>query len=222
MLTLTSFEEKNQILTDRNLQLERGYRRFENGDYLVSMTTKMPGVTPRMIAWWFWWHPQKSARYRMWFPGEHFFVSYARHDRAFFRQPSLPVFQANTQYPVEKIGALALPLEIDFVSPEAFGFDPKLMQENDIPIIVCGHVSAAWGLVPHTEMAHIFRQTPDGLLLISRFWIGKRLKNALLRKRILTDKTARGMAEHCCREYRNLARLLPGVYRKEGKDNETI
>ena len=215
MLTLTPFDEKNNILLDRALQQETGFRRFENGDYLVSMTCPMPGVTPEMIAWWFWWHPQKSERYRMWFPGEHFFVGYAKKDRAYFSAPACPPFAPNTQYPIEKIGALALPLEIDFMTPESFGFDPAVMADNDIPIIVCGHVSAMYGLVPHTEMAHIFRRTDDGLFLISRFWIGKRLKNPLLRKAVLTDKTAEGMATHCFQEYRNLAKLLPPLFAKE-------
>ena len=91
------------------------------------------------------------------------------------------------------------------------------MEENQIPIIVCGHVSAFRGLVPHTEMAHIFRQTDEGLFLISRFWLGKTLKNPLLRKVILTEETARGMAEHCCVEYRNLAQILPGLNEEYGR-----
>ena len=90
------------------------------------------------------------------------------------------------------------------------------MRENNIPLIVCGHVGAVYGLVPHTGMAHIFKETTDGLLLISRFWLGQTLKNPLLRKAILTDDTARGMAAHCCVEYRNLARILPGLYKQYG------
>ena len=70
-----------------------------------------------------------------------------------------------------------------------------------------------YGLVNHTEMAHIFKQTEDGLFLISRFWLGATLKNPLLRKEILTDGTAKGMAAHCCVEYRNLAQILPELYR---------
>ena len=88
------------------------------------------------------------------------------------------------------------------------------MEKNQIPLIVCGHVGAFRGLIWHTEMAHIFKQTDDGLFLSSRFWIGKTLTNPLLRKAILTEETARGMAEHCCVEYRNLAEILPDLYAK--------
>lgn len=211
-ITLTGFEEKNTVLLRADLRQEVGYGRFSDGSYLVSMTCPMPGVTPEMIAWWFWWHPQADERYQMWFPGEHYGISYDKKNKDYFTQSSLPAFQPNTQYPVERIGSMKMPLRIDFVWPETFGFSRQAMEENNIPIIVCAHVSAFRGLVPHTEMAHIFQQTEEGLFLTSRFWIGKTLTNRLLRKAILTEQTAMGMAEHCCMEYRNLARLLPKIY----------
>lgn len=214
-ITLTPFESKNLILADAALQQEVGFRRFPDGSYLVSMTCPMPEVTPEMIAWWFWWHPQADERYRIWFPGEHYSISYDKRDKAYFEQSSVPAFQPNSQYPTERIGNISMPLRIDFVSPETFGFSPQTMKEHQIPIIICGHVSAFRGRLPHTEMAHIFHQTEDGLFLTSRFWIGKTLQNRLLRKLILTEKTAKGMAEHCCIEYRNLANMLPALYQRE-------
>lgn len=211
-ITLTPFEEKNAILLDTDLQHEIGYRRFPDGSYLVSMTCPMPKVTSDMIAWWFWWHPQANLRYQIWFPGEHYCISYDKKNKDYFEKKNLPAFQPNTQYPTEKISNIPMSLRIDFVSPEEFGFSEQAMKNNRIPIIICGHVSAFHGLIPHTEMSHIFQQTEDGLFLTSRFWIGKTLRNRLLRKVILTEKTARSMAEHCCIEYRNLARLLPELY----------
>lgn len=105
-----------------------------------------------------------------------------------------------------------MPLRIDFVTPEEFGFSKAVMQEYHIPLIVCGHVGVFNGAIWHTEMAHIFKQTEDGLFLISRFWLGKTMKDPLLRKLIITDKTAKAMAEHCCVEYRNLLEILPILY----------
>jgi hypothetical protein len=211
-ITLTEFDDKNDILKSIDLQNEVGYSQFSDSSYLVSMTCPMPNITPQMIKWWFWWHPQKDERYQVWFPNEHYSISYAKKDKEYFNQKSLPEFKNNTQYPVERIGKIKMPLAIDFVEPEDFGFSKELMQKNNIPLIVCGHVGAMKGLVYHTEMAHIFKQTDNGLLLISRFWVGKRLKNPLLRKIILTDETAKGMAEHCCVEYRNLAQILPELF----------
>ncbi len=216
-ITRTSFHEKNDILAKESLQREAGYRKMEDGSYLVSMYCPMPNITPEMIAWWFWWHPQENERYRVWFPGAHFSNGYPKKQSAYFACEACPEFQNNTQYPNEKIGDSKMPLRIDFVTPEEFGFSKAVMEENNIPMIVCGHVGAFRGLVWHTEMAHIFKQTDEGLFLISRFWMGKTLKNPLLRKAILTDSLAKGMAEHCCIEYRNLFEILPILY----KENKT-
>lgn len=212
-ITPTAFLCKNEILSSEKLQNEMGFEKLSNGNYLVSMTCPMEGITPEMINWWFWWHPQKSERYKAWFPGEHYGVSFAKKDKEYFSRNELPSFKENSQFPVERIGKIVMPLRIDFKTPENFGFSSELMKENGIPLIVCGDVSAVGGLVSHTKMAHIFKKTENGLLLISRFWIGETLKNPLLRKVILNDDTARGMAEHCYVEYRNLVDVLKELYR---------
>lgn len=64
----------------------------------------------------------------------------------------------------------------------------------------------------NSEMSHILIKTEDGPLLISRFWMGNLIKNNLMRRKIITEKMLRGMAEHCCLEYRNLAEILPELY----------
>lgn len=212
-ITPTEFESINDVLRNPLLRTEAGFYKNKNGDYLVSMYCPMPEVTAEMISWWFWWHPQKSIRYKIWFPGEHFSVSYSKKDREYFRSSCLPSFRENIQYPVEKIGKIVMPLSIEFLTAEHFGFEKELMKKSKVRAVVCGHVGALYGLVPHTEMAHIFFEDEKGLFMVSRFFIGKRLKNPLLRKIILNDDTARGMAEHCCKEYRNLAERLPVIYK---------
>ena len=211
-ITKTSFDNKNDVISETTLQTEVGYTKMDDGTYLVSMVCPMPGITVDMIEWWFWWHCQDSLRYQVWYPGDHISIKYHKKDRDFFEQPSMPVFVPNTQCPVERIGGMKMPLRIDFITPEEFGFSRQLMTENNIPKIICGHVGAFNNLVQHTEMAHIFKQTEDGLFMISRFWLGKTMKNPLLRRIIITEDMARGMAEHCCIEYRNLREILPILY----------
>ncbi len=216
-ISLTPFAEKNAILSSARLQHEAGYRKFADGGYLVSMYCEMPNITADMIQWWFWWHAQSSERYCAWFPGEHFSTAYHKKDAPYFAQSTCPAFQANTQYPTERIGTTKMPLRIDFVAPESFGFSASSMQQNDIPLIVCAHVGAYKGAVWHTEMAHIFKQTQNGLFMISRFWMGESLHNPLLKKLFLTDKMAEAMATHCCMEYRNLLQILPPLYQEFAK-----
>jgi hypothetical protein len=213
-ITMTPFAGKDEILSSPALHSEVGYGRFENGNYLVSMICPMPGITPHMIQWWFWWHAQDNLRYQIWYPGEHFSISYNRKNAEYFRQKELPPFRDNIQYPTERVGKVKMTLEIDFITPEEFGFSRRLMEQNDIPTIICGHVGIRHILLKHTEMAHIFKQVPNGLVLLSRFWIGEILQNPLVRKGLLTDNTARGMAEHCFVEYRSLAGILPPLYEK--------
>lgn len=211
-ITKTTFESKNDILISSELQKEVGYAKMDDGTYLVSIVCPMKGITPEMIEWWFWWHAQDSLRYRVWYPGEHVSIKYHKKNKAYFEQLTFPPFAANTHYPVERIGGMKMPLRIDFVTSEDFGFSRSVMNDNHIPLIVCGHVSAFNGLINHTEMAHIFKETEDGLYMISRFWLGKTMKSKLLRKLIITEKMARGMAVHCCFEYRNLCEILPVLY----------
>ena len=214
--SILEFEDKNKILTDDILQMEVGYSKMKNGDYVVSMYCPMPGVTAQMVEWFFWWHPQEKERYQLWFPGEHMDTGYEKSKEEYFHAKKMPEFQPNTQYPIERIGKVKMPLSISFVSPEEFGFDRKLMKEANVATVICGHVGAFRGILQHTEMAHVYLQREDGLLMVSRFWIGKRLKNQLIRKIMLTDEIAKGMAEHCCVEYRNLAKKLPMLYAEFG------
>ena len=215
-ITLTPFDHKNDILLNSSLQKEAGYGRFSDGSYLVSMYSPMPGITTEMITWWFWWHPQAKARYRVWFPGAHYNISYPRRCASYFEQKTQPSFQDNTQLPTEKIGRMKMPLRIDFLTPQEFGFSQTIMKKSRVPLIVCGHVGVFNGLIWHTEMAHIFHQTQDGLFLTSRFWLGTTM-NPLLRKLMINDTIARGMTEHCAIEYRNLVEILPTLYKNYSK-----
>ena len=212
-ITPTYLNNCNAVLESDTLQQEVGYTQFPDGSWLVPMTCPMPGITKEMIDWWFWWHCQEDLGYRVWFPGDHISIRYHKKDRSYFEHPTMPPFRPNSQCPVERIGGAAMPLRIDFITPESFGFTKEAMERGNIATIVCGHVSAMGGLIPHTEMAHIYRQTGEGLFLISRFWLGKTM-HPLLRKFVMTPSMARGMAEHCCVEYRNLTEILPGLYQK--------
>ncbi|MFI3211540.1 MAG: hypothetical protein R3Y64_10905 [Peptostreptococcaceae bacterium] len=210
-ITKTLFENKNDILVNNELKYECGYEEIDDY-YLVSMYTPMPKVTKEMVDWWFWWHPQDSIRYKSWYPGEHKGISYSKKNKLYFSNKEVPIFENNTQYPVEKVGKLYAPLSIDFVTPEEFGYDLNLMKENDVETIVCGHVGAFKGRIPNTEMSHIFFKDKDGLLLVSRFWLGKLVKSKFLKKKLVTEEQAKCMAEHCCVEYRNFALKIPQMY----------
>jgi hypothetical protein len=209
-ITPLAFQDKNKLLWDAEIQNEIGFTLLPSGSWLVGMKTEMPGVTREMIDWWFWWHAQEKERYQVWFPCEHFNISTAKKDAQYFKS-SFSGFKPNTQFPVERVGDMNLHLSIQFVTPQQFGFDVSMLEKNKIEIIVCGHVGVLHGLIVHTEMAHIYKKSGDGLAIISRFWMGERLPKFISRK-IIGLKEALGMAEHCSREYTNLAIILPELY----------
>lgn len=211
-ITKTAFCDKNDILKDTNVQHECGYDVMPDGSYLVSVNIPMPNITKEMVEWWFWWHASDSKRYQAWYPKEHIAISYETKDTAYFQSKTVPKFQSNTQYPVERVGNLIAPLSIDFVSPVEFGFSEELMKVYGVEHVVCGHVGAFKGLIPNTEMAHIYVKTDDGLMSVSRFWLGKNVKSKLLKKLLVTEKQAKGMAEHCYVEYHNFVRKIPLMY----------
>lgn len=131
-ITLTEFEDKNNILVNKELQKEVGYKFFPDGSGLISMTCPMPEITAQMFDWWFWWHPQAEERYQVWFPGAHKDISYSKKDRDYFNQSTFSGFLPNEQYPTEDVGGTTTTLVIDFVSPEEMGFSRKLMEENNV------------------------------------------------------------------------------------------
>ncbi|MFI3142195.1 MAG: hypothetical protein R3Y27_07825 [Clostridia bacterium] len=216
-ITKTEFEDMNSILTSPLLQEEIGYTKTKTGDLLVSVTCPMPNVTPEMINWWFWWHAQEPVRYQLWYPHEHLSISYDKKQTAYFKADKFTKFEPNTHYPVEKIGGIAFPLQISFMNPTDFGFDEKTMAENGVGTILCANIGAFKGLIEHSKMCHIFFERDGGLFLVSRFWLGKTVKNKFIRKFMLIDKMALDMAKHCYVEYRNLAIKLPSLYEEFGK-----
>ncbi len=216
-ITQLYFEDKNILLSDDSIQREVGYTHMPDGNWLVAMICPMPGINAEMLRWWFWWHPQESVRYQVWYPNAHKDISFRKKDRTYFEERQMPPFKDNIQYPKETIGNITMPLSIAFTSPEEFGFSKEIMESNNIPIIICGHVGVAKGMIMHTEMAHIFKKTDEGGILISRFWIGNLYKTKIFKNKIFNENMAIGMAEHCCVEYRNLAEILPILYDKYGR-----
>lgn len=221
-ITPTPFTCANSILENENLQNEIGISKLKDGSYLVAMTCQMPNVTKEMVNWWFWWHPQERDRYQLWYPGEHINISYSKENLDYFSMPDVPSFQENTQFPIEKIGFMKLPLAISFKAPENFGFSKDKMEENRVSVIVCGDVGLGKGLIYHTKMSHIFFERENGLFMVSRFWIGENLKSPLLRKLFISKKMAADMAKHCCVEYRNFAKKIPMLYKEINAEHKQM
>jgi hypothetical protein len=72
-------------------------------------------------------------------------------------------------------------------------------------------------------MAHICRDTPDGMVLRSRFWLGggSGIPAEELRKAI-PDQVGLGLMRHANTEFKYLSRFLPSLYIADRREDEPV
>ena len=186
-----------------------------------------------MIDWWFWWHATESIRYQIWYPEKHFGIKsdwggYYNDESKSYRER----LNHSTHYVTEDIGVGKETLVIDFMSPEAFGFDIGKMRTSKMGTIICGKGGFYDKGVWTADMCHAVRETEDGLEMRSRFWIGNEIDrmnkfgrtiiNSLLNKpfikrRLIPKNLGRYLFFHCTQEFNNLSSILSVLYQKENK-----
>lgn len=208
--------EISALLDPGYLHAETGYCTLEDGRGYVAVLTKMPGVTAEMLDWWFDWHPRDPLRYRIWFPQAHFDIGFEPASKA-----GAKPFYDTIHHPVEDVGLGRDRIRIEFLDPVEFGFPEDALDR--CATIICGHAGDDKRRVRHTRMCHFARETPDGIELRSRFWIGERiefysamgrpinplLNTDLVRSIAVPAGAPEALARHCAQEYANLAGLLP-------------
>ena len=127
-ITLTDFAAQEELVGDRALQAEVGYRKDGGGVWQVSYCCPMPAVTPDMLRWWYWWYPKDDQRYKAWYPESHESVGYRESDRDYFERSVRPSFRDNELHVVHRVGKDRMPLAVKYVKPEEFAFDTKALR----------------------------------------------------------------------------------------------
>jgi len=214
--------------------METGYTRLADGRVLVSVLTRMPGVTAEMWDWWFGWHGTETARYKLWHPEAHYYSGMGE-DRSSNRSlTDKERYIGNVSYVDEYLGADASPLTVRFIAPTELGFDdPK---PGSTIIAARGRfstlpISFAW-------LIHQIRPTDDGSEMRSRFFVNDlqilRLPAASMtsgKGRVLAGPIGRAvepmarrfggvkadhfgpaMVMHCAQEMNHLAQFLPALH----------
>lgn len=209
----------NDLLKPGPRALERGWCELPDGSFYLAGYADMPGVSTKMLEWWFAWHGLESLRYMIWDPDDHFAVNVKPDTIARRFDTGLSWRERNwntTDIVVEDVGTGVVTLEISFLSPEAVGYDMKKFNEGGFAAInanIClqGHDQ-------FVSFSHNARPTKTGVELRSCFWIGWIVENGQ-RKRVAKDaprseltRLAQGLSRHCTKEYHNLAAILPFVY----------
>jgi hypothetical protein len=191
----------------------------------VSVRTDMPGVTPAMVDWWFGWHGDAAAKYKLWHPQAHVHAGWRETPPAGTSGRALYVGQ--TSIVDEYIGSDLIRGAISFVPPASFGFTDPRLDDDQQATIVCARLGLGDAPINIGYLAHHVRAVPGGSEMRSRFWMGgahvagRNLIGSLaatVAKRVLriTESDARALLVHCGQEMPHLAAFLPALYAEFG------
>jgi hypothetical protein len=198
--------------------LEDGFVLTGDGGMRVSVRTAMPGVTPAMVDWWFGWHGDAAAKYKLWHPQAHVHVGWRETPPP--RVSGRALYVGQTSIVDEYIGSDLVRGAIRFVPPTTLGFTDKSLEDDSRATIVCARIGLGDAPIDIGYLAHHVRAGPGGSEMRSRFWMGGRHvagRNliggmaASVARRVLsvTESDARALMVHCAQEMPHLAKFLP-------------
>jgi len=194
--------------------------RHPNGVYEVSAHTRMPGVKPEMVRWWFADYMQTSEHYKRWHPDAHIWMDW---------ENKIPGEYVGASHLVhEYIGKDLHKLRIQFVPSEQILGDVDFRKDDVAVCALPGLLDKPiWG----GQMCHIIRSTDYGAEMLSRFWLGmvaKRNGNKkvgsiegvlgntyLARKLGVPESAAIDLMNHAIQEMGYLTEFLPELYAVE-------
>ena len=205
--------------------LEDGWVLTQDGGMRVSVRTEMPGVTPAMVDWWFGWHGDAAAKYKLWHPQAHVHARWRDTPPAGTSGRALYIGQ--TSIVDEYIGSDLIRGAISFVPPATLGFTDPRLDDDQQATIVCARLGLGDAPINIGYLAHHVRAVPGGSEMRSRFWMGgghvagRNLIGSLaaaVAKRVLriTESDARALLVHCGQEMPHLAAFLPALYAEFG------
>ncbi|BDM70211.1 hypothetical protein HEK616_36980 [Streptomyces nigrescens] len=204
-------------------ELENGYSLFDDGSMHVATLTYMPGVSPEMVDWWFWWHATETQRYKLWYPRAHLYAERpggAGEQSAPYRER----YVDGTSFVDEYVGNVPGRLAIRFVRPRSLGFDEGRLDPLKATA-VCARVGFSDVPLDWGHLVHYVRRVDGGAEMRSRFWMGGchvaprggasptgELERVAEGVRNLGDAQARAMVVHCAQEMNHLAVFLPELF----------
>jgi len=211
------FEQLPALLSPEKLAYASGVERLENGVLHVAVLTRMPGVSPRMIEWWFGEYMQTTEHYKRWHPRDHVWMSWED------KRPGTHVGAKHLVH--EYIGGRLNKLRIHFVPHEEFFHDT--LEQAPGAVAICARPGLLERPIDLGRMVHLALPRPWGCELHSRFWLGyvrprngSRLVEAIgnfapVRRSLARVTGGRSLLVHCHEEMTTLAGFLPGLYDSE-------
>jgi hypothetical protein len=211
------FDQITSLLSPEKLPYLSGVERLPNGILHVAALTRMPGVSPKMIEWWFGEYMQTTEHYKRWHPRDHIWMSW---------EDKTPGTHIGAKHCVhEYIGGHLNKLKISFVPPQ--DFFPNGLQDTPGAVAICARSGLLDRPIDVGRMVHLALPKPWGCELHSRFWLGyvssrsgsriiDRLGNlAWARHSLARVVLGRSLLVHCHEEMTTLAGFLPELYALE-------
>src|SRR5919204_3966122 len=221
---MVELDQAHLLLDPEPLPLEMGIQRLPSGQLHVAARTDMPGCKGRMFEWWFRFAPD-TQQYAWWHPLDH--VS------STWRETNPRTHIGSTHVVEERLGAEEVhPLQINFQDPaELLGEErvTNARESGDVSALVYAH--CGFGADPPrdergrpigTRLLHIGRDTEEGMVLRSRFWLGAGLDlpSDEIEQQI-PDEVGLGLMRHANTEFKYLARF-PSLYFAEEREREEV
>jgi len=211
------FENLTDLIDRTDLAYTSGVERLRDGILHVAALTRMPAVTPPMIAWWFGDYMQTTEHYKRWHPRDHVWMDW---------ESKVPGTHLGAHHLVhEYVGDTLHKLRISFLEPEAY-FGERAGELGDA-FVVCARTGLLDKPVDVGRMIHLAVPTAWGCELHSRFWLGyissrtsSRAVESVgnlgwVRRALATKNFGRALEAHCHEEMTTLAGFLPALYQAE-------
>ena len=220
-LEFPGFEKAYKV--HKETVFKNGINRNQNKEMLVTCITEMPGVSPKMIDWWFGWHLNESERYQLWHPKAHISAA-LKEDNSYFKTDKEKYLNMDS-YVKEYIGNELSNLCISFVEPKEFGFSNL---DDEIETAICAHVRDMSNNISVASITHLVSRNAEGARMQSSFWLGMNpthtnsiltllikplLESRLVKNILVTDELARNLLIHCAEEMNHLVKFLPILFK---------
>jgi hypothetical protein len=201
------------VLDPRPLPLETGVQRLGSGQLLVAARSEMHGCKGEMFEWWFRFAPD-SQKYLWWHPIDHLSSDWTDTD---------PKTHIGSMHVItERFGEAGPPqdLLVRFVDPaELFGAEAVsgARERGDVSGIAYGHAGFAAGGTDEAgrprgvRLLHVARDTPWGMVLRTRFWMGVDAPEPV------PEEVGMALMQHSNTEWHYLSRFLPSLYIAENR-----
>ena len=219
-------EDRNKLLEPGTYPEKFGFYPTKDDGLLISGNVPMPDVNAEMLYWWFAWHGLEPLRYAIWDPEDHFDVQINEEGRKRSLDQNIPMNEKTwgaTHTVQESIGGPASEIVLMFQNPKDMGYDVSKIGTEGCEFIVCCNSLLGPMKMP-VVMTEVLKKIDGVETFQARFWVGYHIIDGKAQclapaLKIIPEEEcemlAKGLLAHNIKEFTNLNRILPSVYKEE-------